>query len=173
MSDYYYDDPVEEQVVKRKRPRAIFGSALLLFAGGLFLNTTLAANINIGTGGNFEFGQGVAVTTACSGSSVLTATPSSSFVNTSGAGDFYLSSVTVSGIPSSCNGDDFQISVYDSTTSTALPIFDSNKSVATVYNNAGSFEQGFQSLGTEVSGASGTFTVTFKSPVALSSTAMR
>jgi alpha-tubulin suppressor-like RCC1 family protein len=173
MSDDYHDDPVEEPVVKRKKPRAIFGSALLLFAGGLFLNTTLAANINIGTGGKVEFGQGIAITTACSGSSVLTATPSSSFANTSRAGDFYLSSVTVSGIPSSCHGDYFQISVYDSTTSTALPIFDGNKNVATVYNNAGSFEQGFLSPGMEVSGASGTFTVTFKPPVALSSTAMR
>ena len=177
MSNYYYDDPVEEPVIKRKKPRAIFGSALLLFGAGLFLNTTLAANINIGTGGNVEFGQGIAVTAACSGSSVITATPISSFVNTSGAGDFYFNSVTVSGIPSSCNGDDFQISVYDSTTSNALPIFtppfESSKSVATVYNNAGYFQQGFQSTGTTVIGDSGAFTVTFKTPVALSSSVMR
>ncbi len=173
MSSYYHDDPVEESVVKRNKPRVILGSALLLFAGGLFLNTTLAANINIGTGGNVEFGQGIAVTTACSGSSVLTATPSSSFVNTSGAGDFYFNSVSVTGIPSSCNGVDFQISAYDSTTSSALPIFGGNKSVATVYNNDGYFRQGFQSTGTTVSGTSGAFTVTFSQPVALSSSAMR
>lgn len=176
MNIHYYDDPVEEPVVKRKKPRAIFGSALLLFVGGLFLNTTLAANINIGTGGNVEFGQGLAVTAACSGSSVLTMTPNSSFVNASGSGDFYFNSVTVSGVPSSCDGVDFQISAYDSTTSTALPtfgVFGENKSAATVYNNAGYFQQGFQSAGTAVSSASGAFTVTFKSPAALSSSAMR
>ena len=59
MSEYYYDDPVEERFAKRKKPRAFFGSVLLLFAGGLFLNTTLAANINISTGGKVEFGQGI------------------------------------------------------------------------------------------------------------------
>ena len=46
MTDDCYDDPVEELVVKRNKPRAIFGSALLLFAGGLFLNTTFVANGN-------------------------------------------------------------------------------------------------------------------------------
>ena len=47
MTDFYHDDPVEEPVVKRAKPKAIFGSALLLLAGGLFLNTTLAANISL------------------------------------------------------------------------------------------------------------------------------
>jgi alpha-tubulin suppressor-like RCC1 family protein len=176
MSNYYHDDPVEEPVVKRKNPKSILAAALLLFAGGIFVNTTLAANINISTGGKVEFGQGISLTTACSGSTALTVTPTSSFVNTSGSGAFYFNSVTVSGIPSGCDGADFQISAYDSTTSTALPIFGlygDNKSVATVYNNSGYFQQGFQSLGTVVSSASSAFTVTFKSPLAFSSDAMR
>ena len=173
MSDFYHDDPAAEPVVKRSKPRAIFGSALLLFAGGLFLNTTLAANINIGTGGKVEFGQGISITTACSGSSVLTATPNSSFVNSSGSGAFYFSSVTVSGIPSSCNGVDFQISAYDSVTSTALPIFGETKTVASIWNNGGSYQGGKGWLGSSITSGSGTFTVSFTTPVALASTVER
>ena len=173
MSNYYYDDPVEEPVVKRSKPRAIFGSALLLFAGGLFLNTTLAANINIGTGGKVEFGQGMTMTAACSGSTALTVTPNSSFVNTSGSGAFYFNSVTVAGIPSSCNGVDFQISAYDSSTSTALPIFGTNKTVASIWNNGGSYQGGKGWLGSNISSGSGTFTVSFTTPAALASTVER
>jgi hypothetical protein len=172
MDIYYYDDPVEEPVVKRKQLRALFG-VLLLCTGGLFLNTTLAANINIGTGGKVEFGQGISITAACSGSSVLTATPNSSFVNTSGSGDFYFSSVTVSGIPSSCNGVDFTISAYDSTTSTALPIFGTNKTVASVWNNGGSYQGGKGWVGSNITSGSGTFTVSFTTPVALATTVER
>jgi alpha-tubulin suppressor-like RCC1 family protein len=175
MDIHYYDDPVEEPVVKRKKPRALFG-VLLLLAGGFYLNTTLAANINISTGGRVEFGQGIAMTTACSGSTALTVLPTSSFVNSSGSGGFYFNSVSVSGIPASCDGVDFQISAYDSTTTTALPIFGffgENKSVATVYNNTGYFQQGFQSPGTAISSSNGAFVVTFKSPVAFSNDVMR
>jgi hypothetical protein len=62
MTDFYHDDPIEEAVVKRAKPKALFGSALLLFAGGLFLNTTLAANISLNSDGRVEFGQGVSIT---------------------------------------------------------------------------------------------------------------
>jgi len=166
----YYDDPVEEPVVKRKQPKAIFASVLLLFAGGLFLNTTLAANINISTGGKVEFGQGMTITTACSGASVLTATPNSSFINTSGSGSFYFNNVTVSGIPSSCNGVDFTLSVYDSSTSSALPIFATNKSEVRIWNDGGTFKLGSGSVnGATITSNSGAFTVSFTTPVALAS----
>jgi hypothetical protein len=170
MTDFYHDDPIEEPVVKRAKPKGIFASALLLLVGGLYLNTTLAANINIGTGGRVEFGQGVAMTVACAGSTALTVTPNSSFVNASGAGAFYFTSVTVSGIPSSCNGVDFQLSVYDSVTSTALPIFGTNKTVASVWNNGGYYQGGKGWLGSTITSGSGTFTVNFTTPVALAST---
>jgi hypothetical protein len=169
MSDFYHDDPVEGVVVARKKPKALFG-VLLLFASGLVINTTLAANINLNSGQRVEFGQGVAMTTACSGSTELTVTPRSSFVNASGSGSFYLSSITVSGIPSSCNGVDFQISAYDSTTSTALPIFSDTKTVASIWNNGGSFQGGAGWLGSSITSGSGTFTVSFTTPVALAST---
>ena len=144
----YYDDPVDDPVVKRKKPRALFG-ILLLLSGGFYLNTTLAANINISTGGRVEFGQGIAMTTACSGSTALTVTPSSSFVNASGAGSLYFNSITVSNIPSSCDGVDFQISAYDSTTSTALPIFGETKTVASIWNNGGYYQGGKGWLGSK------------------------
>lgn len=173
MDIHYYDDPVEEPVVKRKKPRTLFG-VLLLCAGGLFLNTTLAANINISTGGKVEFGQGISVTTACSGASVLTATPNASFINASGSGSFYFNSVTVSGIPSSCNGVDFLLSVYDSTTSSALPIFATNKSVARVWNDAGTFKLGTGSVsGASIISNSGSFTLSFTAPVALATRVSR
>jgi hypothetical protein len=173
MSSYYYDDPVEEPIVKRKKPTAIFGSLVLLFAGGLFLNTTLAANISLNSSGKVEFGQGISMTTACSGTTALTVTPNSSFVNTSGSGSFYFNSVTVSGIPSTCNGVDFQISAYDSTTSTALPIFGETKTVASIWNNGGSYQGGKGWIGSSITSETGTFTVSFTTPVALASTVDR
>jgi alpha-tubulin suppressor-like RCC1 family protein len=144
-----------------------------------YYQTTLASNIALNANQSIEFGQSVSATAACAGSDNLVVTPKSSFVNAAnGAGTYYLSSVQVAGIPASCNGKDFNISFFDSATgSSALPIFtppfESSKSVATVYNSAGYFLQGFQSTGTTVSSASGAFTVTFKTPVALSTDAMK
>ena len=166
MSDFYHDDPVEELGTPRKKPKALFGSVLLLIAGGLFLNTTLAANINLNSGGKIEFGQGVSVTAACAGSSTLTVTPNSSFVNAAGAGAHFFTSVRVSGIPSSCNGVDFILSVYDSTTSPALPIFNTSKTEVRIWNDGGTFKVGSGSSGTTIETGSGAFTVSFTSPVA-------
>ena len=168
MSDYYHDDPVEISEPKSKKLPAILAFILFVIAGGNFLQTTLAANIAF-TGGGVEFGQGIAVTAACSGGSVLTMTPNSSFSNASGGGSFYFTSVTVSGIPLGCNGVDFNISAYDSTTSTALPIFASTKTVASIWNNGGSFQGGSGFLGSTVTSSSGSFTVNFTTPVALAS----
>ena len=178
MSDYYHDDPIEEAPAKRFSSK-FATTAVVVFASVFFFQSTLAGNISINSGRSIEFGQSVSVTAACAESQNLTVTPRSTFANeANGTGTYYLSSVSVSGIPSSCNGKDFNISFYDSATgSSALPIFtppfESSKSVATVYNNAGYFQGGFQSTGTTVSSASGAFTVTFKTPVALSTNAMK
>jgi hypothetical protein len=155
---------------KIKGPLAL---SILVVVGALFLQNTLAANISLGVISKIEFGQGVQVAAACSGSDTLTLTPYSSFVNSSGSGSYYLNSVTVSGIPSSCNGVDFNLSVYDSTTSTALPIFATSKTVASVWNNAGTFQIGSGSAEASITSGSGTFTVTFPTPVALASVVSR
>ena len=170
MADFYYDDPVEEPKGTRKKNfRGVLALILLFIAGGAYLQTTLAANINLNSGGRVEFGQGISMVAACSGANSLTVTPNSEFVNSSGSGAHYLKSITVSGIPAECNGDDFQISVYDSTTSTALPIFASTKTVASIWNNGGSFQGGSGFLGSTVTSSSGSFTVSFTTPVALAS----
>ncbi|MTA02610.1 MAG: hypothetical protein F2578_04680, partial [Actinobacteria bacterium] len=80
---HYSDDPVVP-VIKRRNFGALTSSAMLLVAG-LFLSNTFAANISLSSGAGVEFGQGVSITTACSGSQALTVTPYSSFVNSSGA----------------------------------------------------------------------------------------
>ena len=169
MADFYYDDPVEEPKGTRKNFRGVLALILLFVAGGTYLQTTLAANISLNSGSRVEFGQGISMVAACSGANSLTVTPNSEFVNSSGSGAHYLKTITVSGIPSECNGDDFQISVYDSTTSTALPIFASTKTVASIWNNGGSFQGGSGFLGSTVTSSTGSFTVSFTTPVALAS----
>jgi hypothetical protein len=167
------DDYASDESGSKKKYKGPVALSALVIVGALFLQNTLAANISLGTGAKLEFGQGVQVTTACSGSDVLTLTPNSSFVNSSGNGSYYLSSVTVSGIPTSCQGVDFNLSVYDSTTSTALPIFATSKTVASIWNNAGTFQVGSGSSEATITSGSGTFTITFPSPVALASAVSR
>jgi len=168
MSDYYYDDPIEEAPARSRRIPTALASILILLAAGLFVKTTLAANISINTGVPAEFGQGISVAAACSGASVLTMTPVASFTNASGAGAFYFTSVTVSGIPASCNGVDFNISAYN-TIGNALPIFNTSSTVAPIWDNSGYFQGGHGFAGSSVASAAGAFTVTFTSPVALAS----
>jgi hypothetical protein len=169
----FVDGPKPSRDGSRRKIKGPLALSVLVVIGALFLQNTLAANISLGSGAAIEFGQGVQVATACSGSDTLTLTPYSSFVNSSGNGSYYLNSVKVSGIPSSCNGVDFNISVYDSSTSTALPIFATSKTVATIWNNAGTFQVGSGSTGSSITSGSGTFTITFTTPVALASSVSR
>ena len=109
MSDYYHDDPVEFSEPKSKKFQGFVAFLLFIFAGGSFLQSTLAANITLNSG-PVEFGQGASIVAACSEGSPLSVIPKSEFVNAAGAGAHYIKSITVSGIPSSCNGKDFNIS---------------------------------------------------------------
>ena len=166
---YYSDDPdgLSEHLEKIKFP-AIFGSLILLVGGVFFIQTTLAANISINSG-PVEFGQGITQTVACSGATNLNITPNATFTNASDAGAFYFSSLTVSNIPIGCYGEDFTIRAYGSTSSTPLALFNTTSTSAVIYNNNGTFQAGAGSTGATVSSGSGTFTVTFTSPVALTS----
>lgn len=148
---------------------------LSLLAVGAFLSTTLAANISIGTGSTLEFGQGVQVTAACSGNTALTIQPAATFVNASGAGDYYFQGYKISNIPSSCEGVDFTINAYGETSSAILPIFNTNTGSSMVYNNAGTYELNGpiiagQSITTH---SASSFTVLFAEPVALSKNVAR
>jgi hypothetical protein len=90
------------------------------FAAVAVLGSTLAANISLNSG-SLEFGQGVAVTSACD-SDGITATPKALFANTSGAGSFNLASISFTGIADACTGDLFTVNAYGDTSSTPLNI---------------------------------------------------
>ena len=84
----------------KKKFKVVLGIGLL--AGVLGLGSTLAATINLGTGATVEFGQGISATTACDGD--VTVVPGSTFKNATGtAGDFQLTSITISNINSVAN----------------------------------------------------------------------
>jgi hypothetical protein len=94
-----------------KKPFKLFLGAGVL-VGALTLGSTFAANINLNGGGNVEFGQGVATTTACDEDGI-TVTPFSTFINEPGAGAHKLTTIRISGIDStSCDGKTFRIKAY-------------------------------------------------------------
>jgi len=170
---YYNDDPdgFVQSPAKKKLPP--FLAFLLLLVGGTYLvQTTLAANISLSSRATLEYGQGVAQTASCSGSTQLLITPTAGFTNGSGSSaKHYLTSVTVSNIPTSCDGFDFIFNAYGSTSSTRLALFNTSKTTATVWNvGAGSFKVGTESVGTSVnsggSNNSWSFTLQFTNPVA-------
>ena len=167
-SNFYHDDPVDFDESPRKKKFSSILALLALFVGaGFYVQTTLASNIALNTGAPVEFGQGVTQLTSCTGDSNLTLTPTSTFVNASSAGAFYFNAITVSGIPATSKQYDFTINAYGNTGEAPLSIFNTNSNTATIYNNAGTFERGSGSTGMTLSSASGTFTATFDSPVAI------
>ena len=169
-SDAYHDDPVyREQPTGRKKFSSFLALVVLVFGGGLFVQSTLAANISLNSGSPIQFGQGVTLTTACSGSSSLTTTPGSSFTNASGSGSFKFNSLTVSNVPSGCDGYDLTINAFGNTSNSPLAIFNSTSTDIVVYDNAGTFELGTSLSGISITSGSGTFTITFTTPVALTS----
>ena len=61
----YDDDPADfKQSLPKKKISSIFGALVLLIGGTYFVQTTLAANISLGSG-QVEFGQGVTRAVAC------------------------------------------------------------------------------------------------------------
>ena len=150
-----------------KKPlKLILGIGALV--GTIVLGSTLAASINLNSGDPVEFGQGVAQTVACSGTDNLIITPNSKFVNVNGGGAFYFTSVTVSNIPTTCYGKDFTIKAYGNSDTSPLALFNSTSTSAVVYDNDDTFELGADITGASITGDSGEFTVTFTSPVAVS-----
>jgi len=94
----------------------------------LGVGSTLASTITINGNNTAEFGQGVQRTVYCGGEKEITVTPVSRFYNLpeptatptsepednpSPAGNFYLSGIKVSEIPSDCSGVNFVFSVYE------------------------------------------------------------
>lgn len=161
--DFYYDDPVVDVVPARSRGRLPVVAAMLALA---VLGSTFAANINLG-GGSSEFGQGIQITSACSGNTVLSAKPNVEFSNVANGGTYYVKSVLVSNIPVSCSGVDFTLKLYGDT-GTALAIFNGSSTDAVIYFDGTNYAKGPGS-GYSVTGSGSSFTVTFTTPVALAS----
>ena len=90
------------------------------FAAIAVLGSTLAANISLNSG-TLEFGQGVAITSACD-SDGITATPKAVFSNVTGGGSFNFASVSFSGISTSCANKLFTLNAYGDTSATPLNI---------------------------------------------------
>ena len=169
--DFYDDDPIEEKTKRNLRNNLLTPLALII-AAVFFFQSTLADNISLNSNSGVEFGQGVSQAVACSGSTNLTLTPQSTFINGS-PGAHYLQSVTVSNIPISCYGVDFIISAYGDSSSTPLALFDGTSTSAVIYNDNGTFLPGIRTTGMTVSSSTGTFTAIFTTPVAQSSSVFK
>lgn len=169
------DDSGEEaqRFPRAKRAQSLLVAFSLVLGAGYFLQTTLAANISISSGASVEFGQGIQVTAACSGSTPLTMTPQAGFTNVSAAGSYKFNSLKLSGIPIGCIGSDFTFRAFDTSTSTALPIFNSTSTKAVVHYSANGFIRGVGGTGITVQSGSGEFTINFSTPVALSGSVYR
>jgi hypothetical protein len=169
--DFYHDDPTEE-IPRSKLRSQLLTTGAVIIGSIFFFQSTFAGNISLNSGSGVEFGQGVSQAVACSGNTDLTLTPRSTFINGS-PGAHYLQSVTVSNIPSSCYGVDFTISAYNDSSGTPLALFETSTTSAVIYNNAGTFSRGIGSTGMTVASSSGTFTATFTTPVAQSSSVFK
>ena len=167
--EYYHDDPIEEKTTK-KFPNKLLLNISLIGASLFFFQSTFAGNISLNSNSGVEFGQGFTQTVACSGSNNLTVTPYSTFTNAAGSGGRYnFSSVTVSGIPSSCDGAQFQINAYGNTNQSPLALYNSTSADVIVGDVGNSFRLDARFSGiTLTTNSASSFTVTFDTPVARS-----
>ena len=104
--------------VRKKSSSSKVMLGLAGIAAVALLGSTLAANISLNSGSGVEFGQGVALTTACDDS--ITSTPAATFVNAAGGGGFNFSTVAFSNVSSACWGKTFTLKAYGDTSATPL-----------------------------------------------------
>ncbi|MEJ6606908.1 MAG: DUF1566 domain-containing protein [Candidatus Planktophila sp.] len=174
FQDSYHDDPADNRRNRggSKGISGLLALVLTIFGAGFYLQTTLAPNVSINSGGALEFGQGSARTVACSEEQSLIITPLSSFTNSAGAGSYKFSSIKVTNIPTACRGQDFIFSAYNNVASSAAQaIFNTSSTRAVVYmKDDDTFEVGIGGTGLSVAtNSASSFTVTFTAPVVTSS----
>lgn len=167
--DSYHDDPEDSFPDDKSNVVTSFKKAMVGFSllSILLLGQTFAANINLSQNNRIEFGQGIQVLAACTGNNPLILNPAVDFVNESSAGEYYLKSISVTGVTPECSGLDFTIQVFGAT-GTALVTHASNATSSAAYFDGSTFVKG-PGVGYTVSGNSTDFTITFTSPVARSS----
>ncbi|MEJ6617694.1 MAG: hypothetical protein QNL07_00285 [Candidatus Planktophila sp.] len=174
FGNLYHDDPVDNRRNRggSKGISGLLALVLTIFGAGFYLQSTLAANVSLNSGGAIEFGQGSARTVACSEGQSLIITPLSSFTNSAGAGSHKFSSIKVTNIPTACRGQDFTFSAYNNVASSAAQaIFNTSSSRAVVYmKDDDTFEVGIGGTGLSVTtNSASSFTVIFTAPVVTSS----
>ncbi|MEJ6607118.1 MAG: hypothetical protein QNL72_01615, partial [Candidatus Planktophila sp.] len=77
FQDSYHDDPAPHRRNRggSKGISGLLALVLTIFGAGFYLQSTLAANVSLNSGGGIEFGQGSTRTVACSESQSLIITP--------------------------------------------------------------------------------------------------
>ena len=118
--------------VRKKSSSSKVMLGLAGIAAVALLGSTLAANISLNGGSGVEFGQGVALTSACD-SDGITATPTATFVNAASAGGFNFSTVAFTNVSSACLGKTFTLKAYGDTSATPLNLA---TVTSTAYNQA-------------------------------------
>jgi len=106
--------------VRKKSSSSKVMLGLAGIAAVALLGSTLAANISLNGGSGVEFGQGVALTTACD--SEITSTPTATFANAASGGTFNFTTVAFSNVSSACLGKTFTLKAYGDTSATPLNI---------------------------------------------------
>jgi hypothetical protein len=127
----YHDDPIEIAPSSPGKFSGVIKIAFLFIVGTLFIQNTLAANINLGASAPIEFGQGISRTIACDNDGI-TLRPESSFANTSGGGSFKVGSIVFSNVDSGalgCNGKSFTIKAFGNTSSIPINLVGSVSSI--------------------------------------------
>lgn len=171
---YYHDDPKNEYFLKYRQYlgglNKTFSYMVLFALSALFIQATVAANINLNGQKVIEFGQGSTGTPACSGSTSLTITPGNSFTNGTGnTGTHYFKTINVNNVPSQCTGYDLKIRAWGISGGNPLPIYGTNQTDVIVHGVGANYVAGC-GTGYSVSGTttSGSFLVTLTVPVSLS-----
>lgn len=161
--DAYSDDPITE-VTKSSSGNTYKLIVISLFVGSLFLvNGVMAGNISLGSNGA-EFGQGVQKLKTCAEGANLSMSQTTQY----SGGAFYLKSISVSNVPSSCYGYDLVFSVLVpgvNGSSTLAPFFAAVTKLA-IYDKAGSFyssnsDAPYIVLTSSSSGMSNSLTISF------------
>jgi len=119
-----FDNAATPRRKKNNNLKSLAGLATV--AAVAVLGSTLAANLSLNSGSAIEFGQGVSVTSACDDNGI-TVTPSVRFMNSSGGGTFYLSTIALTGINApatgtTCKNKTFTLNAYDDASATPLQL---------------------------------------------------
>ncbi len=144
---------------KKSNLKSLAGLATV--AAVAVLGSTLAANISLGSGSAIEFGQGVQTTSACDSS--ITLSPKVTFVNSSSNPQFFLSTVSFTGVDSQvsgCQGKTLTLNAYGDSSATPLQLATSGSTAVTAATIGITATTPTSAAGTTISNVSGNASTT-------------